>query len=379
MPSARDAGRDRRGGGNPGRRDPSGRRLDPLRLRRRTAEQRPGRNGDHGGERRPAAPSDRAARRHGRLSPIYLRGVGGSDLFVVTTTYGKTEAIDADTGAVVWRYTPPAYDALAGTAQITNATPVADPSRRYLYAASPDGRITKLSLATGQALWSTPITLDPTHEKIAAALNFSGGMVVATTGGYTGDAPPYQGHIVELSASDGRVLKVWNSLCSDRTGVIQPSSCSSSDSAIWARSGAVVVPGSRQILVATGNGPWNGHTDWGDSVLLLAPALALLGTWVFVANYAGTQAWRLVKGRLRRAWQNARPGTSPVVAGGLAYIYDPNRGGLNVYVPKTGHRVATLPAGPGHWESPIATDGRIALPEGNANDHRSSGVLDIYR
>ena len=39
----------------------------------------------------------------------------------------------------------------------------------------------------------------------------------------------------------------------------------------------------------------------------------------------------------------------------------------------------TLPAGPGHWSSPIVTDGRIALPEGDANEHRTSGVLDIYR
>jgi hypothetical protein len=41
--------------------------------------------------------------------------------------------------------------------------------------------------------------------------------------------------------------------------------------------------------------------------------------------------------------------------------------------------VTRLAAGGGHWNSPIVTDGRIALPEGNANDHRVSGTLDIYR
>jgi hypothetical protein len=25
------------------------------------------------------------------------------------------------------------------------------------------------------------------------------------------------------------------------------------------------------------------------------------------------------------------------------------------------------------------TDGRVAVPEGNANDHRTTGVLDIFR
>ena len=52
-------------------------------------------------------------------SPIYLRRIGGKDLFVVTTTYGRTEAINASSGAVVWRYTPPRYGSFAGSARIT--------------------------------------------------------------------------------------------------------------------------------------------------------------------------------------------------------------------------------------------------------------------
>jgi hypothetical protein len=100
---------------------------------------------------------------------------------------------------------------------------------------------------------------------------------------------------------------------------------------------------------------------------------------VFVANGAGTQAWRLGGGRLRLAWQNGTHGTSPVVAGGLLYVYDHDEGGLNVYAPGSGHRLATLRSGSGHWQSPIVTDGRIALPEGSANDHGTSGVLNVYR
>jgi outer membrane protein assembly factor BamB len=82
--------------------------------------------------------------------------------------------------------------------------------------------------------------------------------------------------------------------------------------------------------------------------------------------------------RLVPAWANATAGTSPVVAGGLLYVYDP-AGALNVYRPSTGERLAHLPAGPGHWSSPIVADGVVALPVGNGNDHATSGELDLYR
>src|SRR5207302_11029929 len=59
-----------------------------------------------------------------------------------------------------------------------------------------------------------------------------------------------------------------------------PRSCPASDSAIWGRAGAVVEPGSRRILLTTGNAPFDGSTDWGDSVLELAPdASRLLHNW----------------------------------------------------------------------------------------------------
>jgi hypothetical protein len=396
-------------------------------------------------------------------SPIYLHAVrvGGvvRDVFFVTTTYGRTEAIGASSGRVLWRYTPAGYSTWAGTSQITTATPAVDPSRRWIYAASPDGRIQKLSVSHGHLAWRTRITLLPSREKIASALNYWHGRVIATTGGYIGDAPPYQGHVALLAASNGKLLGVWNSLCSNRHHLISPSSCGFSDSAIWGRAGAVVDTATGRLLVATGNGDWNGRTNWGDSTLYLsADASRLLGnwtptdeaalqssdldlgstspallgggclvqggkdgkirllslrklspagrkggelqtistpgatdlftapavwhtnaqTWLFVADNAGLAAWTLSGGRLHRAWSTGTPGTSPVVAGGLLYVYDPN-GGLGIYQPRTGKKLGTLAAGAGHWNSPIVADGRIALPEGDANQHALGGVLDIYR
>jgi hypothetical protein len=208
-------------------------------------------------------------------SPI---SVGGK--FIVTTTYGRTEALDPNTGKVLWRFTPPSYAQVVGSAQITNASPAASTDRTAVYAAASDGRIRKLRLSDGKVLWSTAITRDPTHEKLTSSLNVSRGLVVATTGGYIGDAPPYQGHVVTLAERTGRIAHVWNSLCSNRHMMIVPRTCTSSDSAIWSRNGAAVDPSNGTLVVATGNGPWNGSTDWGDSTLVLSPdAASMLRHW----------------------------------------------------------------------------------------------------
>jgi outer membrane protein assembly factor BamB len=118
----------------------------------------------------------------------------------------------------------------------------------------------------------------------------------------------------------------------------------------------------------------------GSDRLFTAPAVlrSTTAVTVFVADNSGTQAWALSGNRLSSLWSNGHAGTSPVVADGLLYVYDPG-GGLRVYDAATGNLVTMLSCGGGHWNSPIVVDGRIALPEGNANDHRTSGVLDIWR
>jgi hypothetical protein len=394
----------------------------------------------------------------------------------MTTTYGITIALDPAGGKLLWEFTPADIHSDLGSSQFTTATPIADPDRQFVYAASPDGRIHKLALATGRDVrrggWPVSVTFDPTHEKIASALNISGNSVLVTTGGYIGDVPPYQGHVVTINRSTGRITAVWNSLCSDRHSLIDPpASCKASDAAIWGRDGAVVEPDTGRMLVATGNAPFDGSTDWGDSVLELSPngsrllhnwtptdqarlntddldlgstspavlpvfhgrRLAIQGgkagvldlldlqrldgttegpgarlggqiqeisapgptdvftapaiwshngkVWVFVADGAGTSAYVLSgasRPRLHVAWKSGSGGTSPVLAGGLLYVYDPG-GSLDVYVPTTGRRLASLPTGSGHWNSPIVVGGRVILAVGNANDHSTSGTLDIYR
>jgi hypothetical protein len=392
------------------------------------------------------------------LSSVMVRGAPHDAIFV-TTTYGKTIALDADSGSVLWEFTPSSYQTLAGSRQIGNSTPVADSDRQFIYAASPDGYIQKLAVSDGQSVWRTSITRLPLREKMDSPLKFTEGHVIAVTAGYIGDKPPYQGHVAVLDGKSGKLLQVWNSLCSDRTGLLDPDSCRQTQSAIWGRAGAVIDPRSGSIFIATGNGEWDGARNWGDALIELdAGATRMIGnytpvntaeldardldlgsaspvllggdliaqggkdgkirllsrkaiagatshkggelqtvstpsgtdlfaqpavwehdgqTWMFAADNGGTTAWEVDNSSLQQKWKNSTGGTSPFQAGGLLFVYA-RGGGLNIYDAVSGRRVATLLCGPGHWSSPIVVQGRIILPEGNANDHSSSGVLDIW-
>jgi outer membrane protein assembly factor BamB len=405
-------------------------------------------------------------------SPIYLHGVsvGGAthDVVVATSSYGRTFAIDADSGKVLWTYTPPGYTSWEGGDMITTSTPIADPGSRFVYAASPNGEVHKLALASGREVrkgaWPVTVTREPVREKMGSALNVVGADVIATTSGYIGDAPTYQGHVVLIARGSGRIDAVFNTLCANRHTIIVPKSCPESDSAILSRGGAVVEPGGKRLLVDTGNGTWDGRRYFGDSVIELtvpglrrrqsftpttqaelnsndldlgssAPALlgegrvlvagkdgsmrvldlarldghapggpARLGgevqtlptpgntelftapavwhhgqqTTVFVADFDATAAYALRDGRLHQLWQNSTPGTSPILAGGLLYVYEPEAGGIEVYSPSSPRPLAELPGAAGHWNSPIVVDGHIVEPEGDANDHSDSGTLDIF-
>jgi outer membrane protein assembly factor BamB len=411
-------------------------------------------------------------------SAIQLHGIRidgrARDVLVLTTSYGHTLAIDAATGRTLWEFTPSDVGSYQGSSQFTTATPTADPDRQYVYAASPDGKIHKLALATGREVrtggWPVSVTLDPTHEKIASPPSLDGPDLIVVTDGYIGDIPNYQGHVVSIDRATGKIEAVFNSLCSSETHLIVPKSCPQTDSAIWGRSGAVIEPDG-DILVATSNGysaskvSFDGRTYWSDSVLELSPALKLLHNWtpsdqlhltaddldlgstspallpgdlavqggksgqlnlldlkrldgttgpagprtggqlqtinapgptdvfsepavwtshsgttyVFVTTGAGTAAYRLgANRRLSVAWQNSTPGTSPVIAGGLLYVYDEIHGALIVRSPATGRQLRSLPVPQGHWNSPIVVGGRIILPVGNANSHSTTGTLDIY-
>lgn len=217
-------------------------------------------------------------------SPIELTGVtvGGShlDLIYLTGKTGRVYALDARTGRRIWTFNA-TYGETVRSYQITTSSPAADPSRRWIYSASPDGMVHKLDAATGHEApgWPLHVTLIPEYEKISSALNVVGHTLLVTTSGYVGDFGHYDGHLVAIDTTN-RSMSVFNTLCSDKPELLVRTAgannyCGDVQNGVWARGGAVVdqmrgSPTAGQVFIVTGNGPYNGSTDWGDSVLRLA-------------------------------------------------------------------------------------------------------------
>ncbi len=216
-------------------------------------------------------------------TPILLANIeiGGTaqQMLYQTDKNGETFAIEAQTGKIIWTYTT------TGTAP-TDSTPAADPSGTAIYVPGIDGKVHKLNAATGVEMsapgFPATITTIPNTEKDASALNVANGYLYATTSGYYGDAPYYDGHVVSVNLSTG-ATNVFNSLCSSLKTLPTNSSCSNSDSGIWARGGAVVDPYPSmmgEVYVATGNGLYDGSDNYGDSVIALnASVSTMIGSY----------------------------------------------------------------------------------------------------
>jgi chitodextrinase len=181
-------------------------------------------------------------------------------------------------------------------------TPVIDPSSNtvYLVAKTKDNtglyhqRLHALSLADGSEKFGGPINLTdsitvagtgdtgdsstsctsssgqvpfcPLRENQRAALALNGGVVYVVWGSH-GDQPPYHGWVMGFSASTLARVSTFNSSPNGRQG------------GIWMGGGAPAVDSSGNLYVITGNGNFNGTTDFGDSVLKLSSSLGIASSF----------------------------------------------------------------------------------------------------
>ncbi len=190
------------------------------------------------------------------------------DVMYMTTDKGTLLALDASTGTRLWAVTPK-----NSNPKYTKASPAADPAHNLIYSYGLDGKVHRFRATTGREItgggWPVRVTKMPLSEKVSSALNLANGYLYVTTASFSGDAPPYQGHVVAINVTTGET-HIFNSLCSSHTHLLALGECPQNEGGIWARPGVVIDPVTGNIFFATSGGIFTaneGGDDWGESVI----------------------------------------------------------------------------------------------------------------
>ena len=224
-----------------------------------------------------------------------LVGGGYHDVVFVTTVNNSVYAFDAnDAGAAepLWHvnFGTPAnlhdYDFgcldMNGSMGIVG-TPVLDPAARVLYVVALtkagghfEQRLHKLDAATGADLPGSPVTItapdfNPLLQNQRPALNLDRGNVYV---GYAShcDKEPYHGFLLSYDAETLKQKAVLNT------------SPGGEGASIWQSGQAPSIDSDGNIYLDTGNGSWNGTTQFSESFLKLSPSLQILD-WFTPTNH----------------------------------------------------------------------------------------------
>ncbi len=208
--------------------------------------------------------------------PLVVQGVrigrAARDLVVVGTGRGVVAALDAASGAVVWRHqvgkrrimpdcdaSPDGWFGVTGTMAI-------DPRWGTVYAADARGMAWALSLASGRPLPGWPVRLTSGRDDFEwGALTLSRGRLYVPVASLC-DAGHYEGGIVAIDIRHPRRERRWRT----ETGT------SAYAGGIWGW-GGVSTDAAGTVYAATGNslGTSNEATGFAESVVKLSPTLAV--------------------------------------------------------------------------------------------------------
>jgi len=270
------------------------------------------------------------------VSDVKIRG-GTHDLVFITTVDNSVYAFDANDSLATepfWHVnfgTPPnVYDGRFGCLDMNGdmgiiGTPVIDAQGGTLYVVSVTRagsnylqRLHALDITTGADRAFSPVTItapgfDPLMENQRPGLLLSRGRVYV---GYAShcDKEPYHGFLLSYDAGSLRQREVFNT---------SPEGHAAS---IWQSGQAPAVDGDGNIYFVTGNGSWNGTTDFSESFLKLDANLKLLD-WFTPANHVYLDS---IDGDLNCSGAVLIPGTNLVIdvgKQGVLYLVDRNHMG----------------------------------------------------
>ncbi len=230
-----------------------------------------------------------------------------------------------------------------GTGDISNeigivGTPVIDPSTKTIYVVSKSKnggtfhqRLHALSLVDGSEKFSGPQeinftsgghTFNPLRQNERCGLALVNGVVYIAYASH-GDQPTYYGWVVGYNASNLALTSVFNDDPNSAFG------------GIWMAGGAPAADSSNNLYVITGNGNFDGNTEFGDSFLKLSSGLSLSNSFTPTneSNLNGSDADLGSGGAAVLVDQNSSPVPHLVIGGGkegkLYLLNRDNLGGKN--------------------------------------------------
>ncbi len=268
------------------------------------------------------------------MSNITVKGAAHNVLYAATEN-DSVYAFDADsygTGAPLWHVsllqsgeTPLTSGPIKPFEGVTS-TPVIDPATNTIYVVSAQVssgsgasfRLNALDIATGAQKFGGPVTI---HASVLATnsnsvngietLNNSciqrAALLLANGNVYMGFGSCHSGWLLAYDASTLAQVGVFNA-----SPNLNGEGKYASAGGIWMSGGGPVADGLGNVYVTTGNGPWDGQTAFGDSVLKFNAKLQLQDYFTPQDyQYMDCQDADLAAGGLLMI-----PGTSQLLAGG---------------------------------------------------------------
>lgn len=215
--------------------------------------------------------------------PVYAHRVkvngAKKNLLYVGSAYGATmDALDADTGAVVWQDPVPFTTYTCGTRTShfsIGETPAIDRRKNLLYFSDGHNQVHAVDLGTGVERPGWPLTIadytpDQNFMHGGFTYNPANGLLYAVTGS-TCDISPWYGRIVAINTRKAKVAGVFFPL----SGTATPGQ---SGGGIWGPGGASIDPSTNNVFIAIGNadthvGSQKQNAAYAEQIVELSPKL----------------------------------------------------------------------------------------------------------
>jgi hypothetical protein len=269
--------------------------------------------------------------------PLIVSGlsIGGAlhNVLYVASMENSVYAYDADNGVLLWHVnfnsanvTPIPIVDITGNNNLNihgdvgiESSPVIDTNTGTIYVEASFKntstttyyqQLHALSLTNGSEKFGGPVNIttsgfNPERQNQRPGLAEANGNIYICWGSHEDDTP-YQGWMMAYNATTLAQVAVFDTVPGG------------SQSAIWMAGQAPAVDNSGNLYVTTGNGDWNGTTQWGETCLKMSPTLSVVD-WATPADYASLNSSDTdfgAGGCMLLPGSSGYPSTSYVVTGG---------------------------------------------------------------